>query len=252
MSDLDMAIKLNPDWADSYVSRGTAHFRMNHLELALSDLSEGIRRQTRWLGRAFYIRAQVRAKKGEVDLAIDDYTEALIHQAECVEFLVGRASAWLEKGDFNKARADCQRALALSPEYAPAYHNLGWALVSLRQYGEALASFEEAVAIDPKNLVSVESIACLLASCPDAAVRDADRALKYAQELKASGGVSELRWLRLMAAASAEAGKFTEAIALQTAAVQLAPEPKTGDKAALDAFLNGQAWHVLPETVTRW
>ena len=191
-------------------------------------------------------------KKGEVDLAIDDYTEALRHQPECVEFLVGRSSAWLQKGDFDKARADCQRALALSPEYARAYHNLAWAFVNLRQYGEALAHFEKALALDPKNLVSVESIALLLASCPDAEVRDADRAQKYAQELKASGGVSDLRWLRLMAAANAEAGKFAEAIAQQTAAVQLAPEPKTSDKAALEAFLKGEAWHVLPETVTRW
>ena len=252
ISDLNVAITLNPDWPDSYVSRGAAHFELDHLDLALSDLTEGIRRQSRWLASAFIYRAHVQLKKGEDDLALDDYTEALAQEPENVEFLVGRSSVWLQKGDSDRARADCERALVFSPEYALAHHNLGWSLINLRKYQEALAHFEKALALDPKNLVSVESIALLLLSCPNADVRDPDRAMKYAEELKASEGVSDSRWLRLMAAASAEAGKFAEAVTLQTAAIQCALKPDSSDKAALDAFLKQERWHVLPKTEVIW
>ncbi len=251
MSDLNMAIKMKPASADSYAARASAHLRMRQLDLALTDSAEAIRRKTRWLAIAFHVRAQVRLSKGDVTSAIEDYTESLKHQAEGVECLVGRALAWLEKGDTENAFVDCQRAIALSPDYAPAYQNLGWTLISLRRYREALNSFEKALSIEPNNSVYRESIAWLLASCPDADVRDGDRAVKYAQELKWGGGTSELQWLNLMAASAAEAGKFDEAIVLQQAAIQLAPDPKTSERAALGAFLEGKAWHILPNVRTR-
>ena len=240
MSDLNMAIKMKPASADSYAARASAHLRMRQLDLALTDSAEAIRRKTRWLAIAFHVRAQVRLSKGDVTSAIEDYTESLKHQAEGVECLVGRALAWLEKGDTENAFVDCQRAIALSPDYAPAYQNLGWTLISLRRYREALNSFEKALSIEPNNSVYRESIAWLLASCPDADVRDGDRAVKYAQELKWGGGTSELQWLNLMAASAAEAGKFDEAIVLQQAAIQLAPDPKTSERAALAPSWKGR------------
>ena len=48
--------------------------------------------------------------------------------------------------------ASCDKAIALAPDFAPAYANRGWALLKLKRFDEALASCDKAIALAPDNL----------------------------------------------------------------------------------------------------
>jgi serine/threonine protein kinase/TPR repeat protein len=68
---------------------------------------------------------------------------------------------------------------------------------------------------------AMNSAAWLLATCPDAAVRDSAKAEKYEEEAVAATNRKDPATLDTLAAAYAEAGKFAEAIAAQNEAIAL-------------------------------
>ncbi len=64
--------------------------------------------------------ATTHLREGRLDPAVEKATEALSHDAGCVDALVVRASAYLGKGDHDRAIADAERALQLAPGNAAA------------------------------------------------------------------------------------------------------------------------------------
>ena len=85
-----------------------------------------------------------------------DYTRALAAAEEVVE-LRGAPRDWMAKGQieieigqFEEALASYEQALELDAGDATAWHNQGAALASLGRYEEALVSFEKAVELDAK------------------------------------------------------------------------------------------------------
>ena len=52
-------------------------------------------------------------------------------------------------GSFEAGLQSYDRAIELTPDLAEAHANRGNALVELRQFGEAVASFDRAVALQP-------------------------------------------------------------------------------------------------------
>jgi tetratricopeptide (TPR) repeat protein len=223
LSDLDKAIILNPDLADAYVSRGVVWSMKEQQDKAVTDLNEAIRRNTNWLAYAFYHRAGIRLKEGKIDLSIDDYTKAIQHQPEYADCFFGRATALYEKGDFDGALADCCEVLRLAPENALAYRNLGCTLIELARYKEGLASLEKGLTVDFKCAMLLDSIAWILATCPEGAVRDGKRALEFADKLKDTTDIPEWRKVALLAAAHAECGNLDLAVAYQRTVLEKVP-----------------------------
>ena len=53
--------------------------------------------------------------------------------------------------EFDRALADLQKAVDLSPNSARVYTGLGNALLSLKREEDALAAFNQAIALDPRE-----------------------------------------------------------------------------------------------------
>ena len=83
-------------------------------------------------------------------------------------------------GDYQGAAAQLEKAVALDPQYADAYGNLGAQYVRLHQPGRAVAAFRQAVALDPSSAPEEANLALALGlqHQPDEAVRFARRALQ--------------------------------------------------------------------------
>jgi tetratricopeptide (TPR) repeat protein len=62
-----------------------------------------------------------------------------------------RGLAFLDRGDIPHAIADFNQAVALAPDFAPAYQNRGNAWYARGSYGQALADYDETIKLDPNS-----------------------------------------------------------------------------------------------------
>jgi len=69
---------------------------------------------------------------------------------------------WVRHGDLVKAEKEFRIALALSPDYSPAYHNLALVKEDQGAVSEAIALYQEAVAHNPNLWQSYQNMAALL------------------------------------------------------------------------------------------
>jgi tetratricopeptide (TPR) repeat protein len=65
--------------------------------------------------------------------------------------LNNRGSAWYSKGEFDRAIADFDEAIRLDPKNPSPHDGRGNAWVSKGEYDRAIADFNEAIRLDPKN-----------------------------------------------------------------------------------------------------
>ncbi len=168
----------------------------------------------------------------DLDGAIADYDAAIRLVPDLAYAYVNRGNAWMRKEDPARAIADYDRAIRLKPGFAPAYRNRGSARLARREFRRAVADLEHAIRLDARNAGALDSLAWILATCPDAALRDGKRAVDLAWD---ASGLTEWRnpvFLGTLAAAYAERGNFDEAARWQRKAIELIP---SGVKAAAEA-----------------
>jgi tetratricopeptide (TPR) repeat protein len=101
---------------------------------------------------------------------------------------------------------------------------VGSAFRALGSFSDAIGQFREAVRLKPDWTPAVTSLAWLLATAPDAALRDANQAIGLAEHAADFTGRRDARALDVLAAAYAAAGQFDRAIATSQAALELKPE----------------------------
>ena len=90
----------------------------------------------------------------------------------------------------------------------------------------------------------INNYAWLLATSPDAAIRDGERAVSLMEELL-SAGRREAAWVDTLAAAYAEAGRFDEAVEMQEEALTLFDRNFDGYDEAVERrnlYASGAAW----------
>ena len=71
-----------------------------------------------------------------------------------------RGTAYLKKGDTDKAIADYSEALRLDPRDAATYYHRGNAWLGRRDYQRAIADYSEAIRLDPRLPEASENRCC--------------------------------------------------------------------------------------------
>jgi tetratricopeptide (TPR) repeat protein len=166
-------------------------------------------------------------------------TEALRHLEAAIaaapQERLGRrllANLLAQQGRYQEALPHYGVMIEQDPRDAEARLFEATALVLAGRYELAKKRLEEAAALLPEALPLRHSLARLLATCPDASVRDGARALELAQALFAAA--PDLESGETLAMALAETGRYEEAAALQ--GKLLAAVEKDGDPARLAAL----------------
>ena len=137
--------------------------------------------------------------------------------------------------------------------YALFYNNRGLTYFEKGQYDKAISDINKALEINPSDAEAYNNIAWILATCPDARYRDGTKAAELAQ--KSVDLVLHSQNLDTLAAAYAEAGKFEHAITTQEKAI--AQLKKEGDaRKLIDEFIehlkfyrNHKPWREKPKTM---
>jgi tetratricopeptide (TPR) repeat protein len=133
-------------------------------------------------------------------------------------------AVFLKKGYVDIAIFYYKKMLEIGPDYR-AYAGIGNALHRKGTFGEAIANYNKALEIEPKSAVVKSNLAWMLATAPQASLRNGPRAVELAEQAVRSRGYEPL-FLRALAAAYAESGNFPKAIETGQRALQLATTQK--------------------------
>ena len=99
--------------------------------------------------------------------------------------------------------------------------NRGYAWSLKKEYDKAIADYNEAIRLDPKNVASYNPLAWLLAACPDAKRRDGKRAIEIGTRACELGEWKNASHIDTLGVAYAEAGEFDKAVEWQEKAIKL-------------------------------
>jgi tetratricopeptide (TPR) repeat protein len=165
--------------------------------------------------------ADALARKGQSDEAMVHYNQAIKLEPNYADTYYNRGNVLFANDRVDEAIADWEKTLELQPSDFNAHTCLANALLRKGLVKDAIAHYETALALAPDDPHSRNNIAWVLATSSDASIRDGTRAVDFAQQAVLLSGGREPQFLRTLAAAYAETGRFSEAIAAaqQAAAV---------------------------------
>jgi len=141
--------------------------------------------------------------------------------------------------------ADWEKTLQIQPNDADAHTCLGNALLRRGSIKEAMVHYETAMTLAPEDPHSRINIAWVLATAPDASIRDGIKAVEFAQQAVELSGGRDPKFLRTLAAAYAASGRFSEAITTAKQAILMARmQGKSGFANVLDEDVGLYREHV--------
>jgi lipoprotein NlpI len=129
---------------------------------------------------AFANRASAYVKKGDSDRAIADANEAIRLDPKVAGAFINRAGAYLQNGDNDRAIADASEAIQRDPKYAVAYRNRADAYLQKDDNDRAIADYSEAIRLDPKAAVAYlnRGVAYMYKGDNDRAIADYNEAIR--------------------------------------------------------------------------
>jgi tetratricopeptide (TPR) repeat protein len=171
---------------------------------------------------------------GQVEDAIKAFKRVLELNPLAAGAEANLGNAYFRSGRVATAIFHYQRALEITPDYAKARGNLANALLETGRASEAIEEFERTLVLQPDYPLIRNNLAWVLSTHSDSALRDGARAIVLAQGASRAAGDANPEFLRTLAAAYAETGRFAEAVKTAGTALELA---KVQSNTALQAIL---------------
>ena len=215
------ALEIKPDYAMAHYNLGNVLLQKGSVDEAIAHYRKTLEIKPDFvdarnnLGNAFLL-------KGNVDEAIVHFQLALQINPNFGETQNNLGYAFLLKGSVDEAIAHFQAALQINPRHVEAHINLGTALLKKGNENEAVAHYQRALELNPDSPDALNDLAWVLATSPQAPVRDGTRAVQLAQRANQAVGGKSPVILRTLAAAYAETGQFADARQCAEHAIELA------------------------------
>jgi tetratricopeptide (TPR) repeat protein len=160
--------------------------------------------------------------KGQLDEAISKLQAAIDLRPENGPAHDNLAKALLQKGRLAEAMVHYRKFLEIEPGNVEARNILGTALIQQGRVREAIDQWQKALAIQPDNGNAASNLAWVFATCPEDSMREGAHAVELAEKaLRISGGKIPMIY-RVLAAAYAENGRFSDAIETAQRGAELA------------------------------
>ena len=125
-------------------------------------------------------------------------------------------------GKLDEAISELQQAIKIQPFFPDAHYKLGAAFCKQGKMAEAVAHWREVIRLQPNNVALRNTTAWILATDPDASVRNGREAVEMARQAVQLCVAPDPAVLDTLAAAFAESGRFSEAVQTAKEALALA------------------------------
>jgi tetratricopeptide (TPR) repeat protein len=126
------------------------------------------------LALAYNNRGVAYKVKGEYDLALRDYDQAIQLDPNSASHYNNRGIIYRLKHDYDRAIADYDEAIWLKTNYVAAYYNRALAYVDKGYYGRALGDFGVVLQFNPKNALALYARGWMLLKKGDTEAGNAD------------------------------------------------------------------------------
>jgi tetratricopeptide (TPR) repeat protein len=155
--------------------------------------------------------ANLLAQKGRLNEAIDHYQNVMRLRPGYGDPYLNLGNILFQQGRMAAAMVQWQKAQATEPKDGRFHTLLADAFLRAGSQKDAITEYEHAVRNSVEDPIPRNSLAWLLATSSDASIRDGNRAVELANEAVELSHGKDPNYLRTLAAACAESGRFVEA-----------------------------------------
>ncbi|MCR9197996.1 MAG: tetratricopeptide repeat protein [Planctomycetaceae bacterium] len=220
-------------------NRGRAYYLKQDYKAAVKDFDAALKMNPKHFV-SLLNRALCRMATNKLDAALRDLNKATALNPEFPEALNNRGVIYIRKNDVRRAIADFSLALKIDDGYVEAYGNRAAAQRQLGLFADAKADLETAQTKDPLNYKPVNDLAWFYATVPEAALRDADKAVVLATKACEMTKYEDPNTLDTLAAAYALKGDFKQAQQWILTAIELADAEQRKELAAHKELLEAE------------
>lgn len=133
--------------AEEYTQRGISRFENNDLDGAIADFTKVIEMNGSGQEYCYYFRGMAQYRKGSTTAAIDDLTKAIAIKLD-PRFLDDRGNLYARVGELDRALADLDKAIEVSPQYAKAFGDRALVRLMRGEASSAEADFKKCFELD--------------------------------------------------------------------------------------------------------
>jgi len=144
--------------------------------------------------RAHYALGNALAARCRLDEAIARFQQAVELEPEFAEAHCNLGAALQSRGRIDEALAHYRKALVIKPDYGRVRYNIGTFLAGRQQFDEAITQFQQALKLKPDYVDAHHNLAWLLATCPQASMRNGTEAIAHAQRANQLCGARSRRF----------------------------------------------------------
>jgi tetratricopeptide (TPR) repeat protein/mono/diheme cytochrome c family protein len=214
------SVRLAPEVAATHFNLGTALVAAGQRDEAIDQYRQALRLSPDY--------AHAHNNLGSLLMATRELDEAAVHLRRALEIdpqyaeahnNLGRLLAY--EGRIDDASDHLRRALAIRESYPEAHYSLAQVLMTQGRVLDAAGHYRAALTLVPDWLPVLTELAWLLATHPDASVRDSRAAVLLADRAVTLTNGRDATALDVLAASDAAAGRFDEAVMREQAALDL-------------------------------
>ena len=211
IAHMQKAAALRPQEAGFQSNLGAALASQGRVEEAIPYFQKAL--EIRPSDAATHVNlAMALASTGKVDEAIVHLDRAARFSPDDAGIQTNLGAALTLRGRVSEAIPHLQKALEIVPNSTEAHYHMGVAEFAEGRAIGAVAEWRKSIAIQPSNVLALNRLAQVLSTSAEASLRDGPQAVEFAEQaLKLAGG-EDAALLDTLAAAYAEAGRFTEAV----------------------------------------
>jgi tetratricopeptide (TPR) repeat protein len=215
------ALDIDPNYAEAHNNLGTILTRRNKLDEAAAEFESAIRLKPAFAKAHANLGLALRSL-GRIDEAAAEFRSAIRLKPDFAEAHGNLGAALYLQDRLAEAMVHFQKHVELDPKSEMARRNFALAVGRLRGPPAALARWRLWIEFCPNDAGLIRDAAWQLAAGSDPALRNGKEAVELALRAATLTGEQEPAALGTLAAAYAEAGRFSEAVQTARRAADLA------------------------------
>lgn len=232
IEEFRLAVAADPNDATIRLNLGSTFAQLGQRQEAREQLTEAVRLEPN-NAKAHYNLAMVLVQLRDDQTAINHFRAAAANDPRNTSAIFFLADALMRTAKYEEADDAYAKAISIDPRHGMAHFRWALTQIKLGRFAEARVKLEEEIKALPGNKEVAQVLVRLLSACPDAKIRDGQRAMALVQSVFSDQ--NNPNFAQSVAMAFAETGQFDQAVKLQQIAIEAA---RNSNFPALQKMLN--------------